>query len=147
MKSLRDMLNESLISEAEGLQAIGSVTSHSSNPPLEIDGIDRYDFNTPSFLGELLDEEGNLDEKKTTKYKEFLKKNADLIDGLFVMYVDNRFRRRTTVSLVLSRHKDGENETYYVMTPQQGVVDTLEWLTSNLFDCISFARRYTIYRG
>ena len=143
MKSLKDMLNESLV--VEGL-AFRTATSYSTNPPLEIDGVDRCDFYIPDYLGELLDGE-NLDEKKISKYKEFLKKNDDLLDDLFVMYVDQQFGRRTTISLVLRRHKDGDNETYYVMTPQQGIVDTLEWLKSNLSKCVTFAKRYTIYKG
>ena len=145
MKSLKDLLNESLVNE--GLEAFRTVTSYSTNPPLEIDGIDRCDFYTPDYLEELLDKEENLDEKKISKYKEFLKKNADLLGDLFVMYVDQRFGHRNTISLVISRHKDGDNETYYVMTPQRGIVDTLEWLKSNLSKCVTFAKRYTMYKG
>lgn len=145
MKSLVDILNESFVNE--GLQAFRTVTSYSTNPPTEIDGIDRCDFYVPNYLEELLDNEENLDEKKISKYKEFLKKNDDLLDDLFVMYIDQQFGHRTTISLVLRRHKDGDNETYYVMTPEQGIVDTLEWLKSNLSKCVTFAKRYTIYKG
>lgn len=145
MKNLINYINENIV--VEGLEAFRTATSYSTNPPLEIDGIDRCDFNTPRYLEELLDEEENLDEKKASNYKEFLNKNADLLDGLFVMYVGQQFGRRTTISLVISRHKDGDNETYYVMTPPQGIVDTLEWLKSNLSKCVTFAKRYTIYKG
>jgi len=151
MKDLKDYLLESIPGHPrykEPFQAFCVATSYSTNPPLDFEDMDRCDFSVGNYLSELLDKESSLDEKKVKKYKEFLDKNEDLLDSLFVLYLDNPgFGKKYHITVMINRHADEDNDTYYVMTYKKGIDDTVEWLKSNLSKCVSFAKSHTVWKG
>ena len=141
MKPLSEYIAEAMVSEA--FQAFASTTETSgSNPPLSWDNYDRVDAMVHAVLSDLDDQVSTIGEKNVEKYKAWLKANSDKLN-MFTLYM-NKYDK---FAIMLNNRATAEDAEYYIMTSGKTAEEMVQWLKANISKCITFAKKYTNYKG
>lgn len=142
MKSLSEYMVEAMVSEA--FQAFASTAESSgSNPPMSWDNYGRVDDMVQSTLSDNLDDQvSTIGEKKVEKYKAWLEANSDKLN-IFTLYM-NKYGR---FAIMLNNQATAEDTEYYIMISGRTAEEMVLWLKANLSKCITFAKKYTNYKG
>lgn len=142
MKTLSEYIAESMVSET--FQAFASTTETSgTNPPLSWDDYGRIDRIVYLILSEDLDEQvSTIGEKKVEKYKTWLKSNENKLN-MFILY-GNKYGY---FAIMLHNRATADDAEYYIMTSGKTAEEMVLWLKANLSKCITFAKKYTNYKG
>ncbi len=142
MKSLSEHIAEAIISEA--FQAFASTTETSgTNPPMTWDDYRRIDGMVHSVLSDDLDNQAStIGEKKIEKYKTWLEANSDKLN-MFTLY-ENKYGK---FAIMLNNRATAEDAEYYIMMSGGTAEEMVLWLKANMSKCITFAKKYTNYKG
>lgn len=142
MKSLSEYISEAMVSEA--FQAFASTTETSgTNPPMSWDDYDRVDTMVHTILSDNLDDQvSTIGEKNVEKYKTWLETNSGKLN-MFTLYMN----KYGNFAIMLNNRATAEDTEYYIMTSGKTADEMVLWLKANLSKCITFAKKYTNYKG
>lgn len=142
MKALKEYLNETMVSEA--FQAFASTTEISgSNPPMSWDDYERIDIPVQYILSNYLEvDSSTIGEKNVEKYKTWLEANSSKLN-IFTLYM-NKYDR---FAIMLNNRATADDTEYYIMISGRTAEEMVLWLKANLSKCITFAKKYTNYKG
>jgi len=142
MKALKEYISKTMVSET--FQAFASTTETSgTNPPMSWDDYERIDIPVQYILSNYLEVDAlTIGEKKVEKYKTWLEANSSKLN-MFSLYI-NGYER---FAIMLNNRSIEDNVEYYIMTSGKNAEETLLWLKSNISKCITFAKKYTNYKG
>ena len=142
MKPLSEYMAEAMVSEA--FQAFASTTETSgSNPPMSWDDYKRVDAMVHAILSDGLDDQvSTIGEKNVGKYKAWLEANSDKLN-MFTLYM-NKYGK---FAIMLNNRATTDDAEYYIMISGKNADEMVLWLKANLSKCITFAKKYTNYKG